>query len=78
VAARSQDALQQEFFCGNEELERLEVFKYLGRMLTYNNNDIQAMQANLKKSVEMLGTDFASIEGRECIPPDVWRILQND
>ena len=47
AVARSQDALQQDFFCGGDELERVEVFKYLGRMLAYDDNDTQAMQANL-------------------------------
>jgi hypothetical protein len=50
AAARSQDALQQGFFCGGDDLERVEVFKYLGRMLAYDDNDTQAMQANLKKA----------------------------
>ena len=47
AAARSQDALQQGFLCSGDELERVEVFKYLGRMLAYNDNDTQAMRANL-------------------------------
>ena len=50
AAARSQDALQQGFSCGGDELEKVEVFKYLGRMLAYDNNDTQAMRANLKKA----------------------------
>ena len=50
AAARSQDALQQGFFCGGDELERVEVFKYLGRMLAYDDNDTQAMRVNLKKA----------------------------
>ena len=50
AAARSQDALQQEFFCGGDELEKVEVFKYLGRMLTYDDNDTQAMRVNLNKA----------------------------
>jgi len=32
------------------ELERVEVFKYLGRLLTYDNNDAQAVKGNLKKA----------------------------
>ncbi len=43
VAAISQDALQHEFFCGGEELEKVEVFKYLGKMLACHDNDTQAM-----------------------------------
>jgi hypothetical protein len=50
AAAPSQDALQQVFFCGGDKLERVEVFKYLGRMLAYDNNNSQAMRANLKKA----------------------------
>ena len=50
AAARSQDALQQGFFCGGDDLERVEVFKYLGRMLANDDNDTQAMRANLKKA----------------------------
>jgi hypothetical protein len=33
-----------------EDLERVEVFKYLGQLLAYVNNDSQAMRANLKKA----------------------------
>ncbi len=33
-----------------EDLEMVEVFKYLRQLLTYNNNDSQAMQLNLKKA----------------------------
>ncbi len=50
AATHSQQALQQDFFCGGDELERVEVFKYLGQMLAYDDNDTQAMQSNLKKS----------------------------
>jgi hypothetical protein len=50
AAAHSQQALQQDFFCGGDELEKVEVFKYLGRMLAYDDNDTQAMRTNLKKA----------------------------
>jgi hypothetical protein len=32
------------------ELERVEVFKYLGRLLAYDDNDNQAVRGNLKKA----------------------------
>jgi hypothetical protein len=32
-----------------EELESVEVFKYLGQLLAYNDNDFQTMGSNLKK-----------------------------
>ena len=37
------------FTAYREELERVEVFKYLGWLLAYNNNNAQATQSNLKK-----------------------------
>jgi hypothetical protein len=33
-----------------EDLKRVEVFKYLGKLLAYENNDSQAMESNLKKA----------------------------
>ena len=41
-------ALQKMFMAYGDNLERVEVFKYLGRLLAYNDSDSQAMQANLK------------------------------
>ena len=49
ATACSRDVLQQTFISNGEDMEKVEVFKYLGRMLAYDNNDTQAMQANLKK-----------------------------
>ena len=31
-------------------MERVEVFKYLGRLLAYDDNDAQAVRGNLKKA----------------------------
>jgi hypothetical protein len=42
-------ALRQTFTAYGEELERVEVFKYLGRLLAYDDNDAQAVRGNLKK-----------------------------
>jgi hypothetical protein len=43
-------SLQHMFTVYGEGLERVEVFKYLGRLLAYNNNDAQAVRGNLKKA----------------------------
>jgi hypothetical protein len=43
-------ALARMFTAYSEDLERLETFKYLGRLLAYDNNDSQAMQSNFKKA----------------------------
>jgi hypothetical protein len=37
------------FTAYGERLERVEVFKCLGRLLAYNNNDARAVRGNLKK-----------------------------
>ncbi len=52
------------FTAYEEDLERVEVFKYLGRLLTYDNNDSQATRSNLKKARKSTG--FLCVEGREC------------
>ncbi len=48
-------ALPQSFTAYGDELERVEVFKYLGWLLAYDNNDTQAMQENLKKAPKSWG-----------------------
>jgi hypothetical protein len=50
AAERAHLALRQTFTAYGEELERVEVFKYLGRLLAYNDNDTQAVRNNLKKA----------------------------
>jgi hypothetical protein len=50
AAKRTHIALQQAFTAYGEELERVKVFKYLGRLLAYDNNDTQAVRGNLKKA----------------------------
>jgi hypothetical protein len=48
-------ALTQSFTAYGDKLERVEVFKYLGQLLAYDNNDTQAMQGNLKKARKSWG-----------------------
>jgi hypothetical protein len=55
AAETARVALTQSFTVYEEELERVEVFKYLGRLLAYNNNDTQAMRGNLKKARKSWG-----------------------
>ncbi len=49
AAEAARVALARTFKAYGEDLERVEVFKYLGRLLAYDDNDSQAMRANLKK-----------------------------
>jgi hypothetical protein len=50
AATRSQQALEQTFTCDGEGLERVEVFKYLGQLIAYDDVDTQAMRSNLRKA----------------------------
>ncbi len=50
AAVRSQEALKRLFTAYGEELERVEVFRYLGRLIAYDDADNQAMRLNLKKA----------------------------
>ncbi len=55
AAETTRVALAQLFTSYRDELERVEVFKYLGRLLAYDNNNTQAMQGNLKKACKSWG-----------------------
>ncbi len=44
AAMRSQEALRRLFMAYGEELERVGVFKYLGRLIAYDDADTQAMR----------------------------------
>ena len=50
AAVVSATSLQQELTAYEELLERVEVFKYLGRLIAFDDNDAQAMQSNLMKA----------------------------
>jgi hypothetical protein len=50
TSATARLALNTRFYAYGEELERVEVFKYLGRLLSYDVYDTQAMRANLAKA----------------------------
>ena len=50
AAKDAQQALATQFYARGEELERVAMFKYLGRLVACNDNDIQAMRGNLAKA----------------------------
>jgi hypothetical protein len=70
AAERAHTALQQTFTAYGAELERVEVFKYLGRLLAYGEGESQ-------KGVGRLGKALPLDQGRKCIPPCVRHILQS-
>ena len=49
AAKRAHLSLSQAFTAYGASLERVNAFKYLGRLLAYNDNDAQAVHGNLKK-----------------------------
>ena len=50
AAANSARALDVTFTAYDVELERVEVFKYLGRLVAMDDNDVQAVRSNIKKA----------------------------
>ncbi len=50
AAVHSQRALERTFCANGEDLERVNVFKYLGRLISYDDANNQAMWSNLKKA----------------------------
>ena len=46
----SAKALKAKFFAYGVELERVEVFKYLGRLIAHNDEDTQSVHSNLKRA----------------------------
>ncbi len=49
-ASRAVEAQEKRFTARGEELEQVEVFKYLGRLLSHDNNDDLAIWANVRKA----------------------------
>jgi hypothetical protein len=43
-------ALRQQFSVHGDVLERVEVFKYLGRLMSQDNDDIQVIRAQMRKA----------------------------
>ena len=52
AVADSAVAMDAKFYAYGEELEQVEVFKYLGRLIVvvFDNDDIQAVRGNLAKA----------------------------
>ncbi len=71
-------ALQQSFTAYGAELERVEIFKYLGGLLAYNDNDAQAVRGNLKKVGGVWARLSRMIRAENASPPCVLHILQSN
>ncbi|EJK68610.1 hypothetical protein THAOC_10191, partial [Thalassiosira oceanica] len=70
AAAANAHALEVEFTAYGETLERVEVFKYLGRLMAMDGNDMHAVRHNLKKA-RGVWKRFSVLFHRENLPPRV-------
>ncbi|EJK60561.1 hypothetical protein THAOC_19061 [Thalassiosira oceanica] len=70
AAAANARALEVEFTAYGETLERVEVFKYLGRLMAMDDNDMHAVRHNLKKA-RGVWKRFSVLLHRENLPPRV-------
>jgi len=50
AAINSARALEHQFMAYRVVLNRVKVFKYLGCLLAYDDNNVQAVRANLRKT----------------------------
>jgi hypothetical protein len=69
AAERAHKALQLTFTAYGAELERVEVFKYLGRLLAYDDNDAWAVRGNLKKARGVWARLSCTIRAENASPP---------
>ena len=72
AAATSIKALKACFTVYKEELERVEVFKYLGLLLAFNDNDSQAMQTNLMKARKVWSRVACVLRAENSSPRGIW------
>ncbi len=70
AAVTSALALRQQFLVHGVALERVEVFKYLGRLLAQDDDDIQAIRAQLRKA-RSTWAHVGQVLRAENVPPRV-------
>ena len=56
IAAEGRAALDRTFSAYGEVLKSVRQFKYLGRIVSYDDNDTPAIRRNIKKSSSTMGT----------------------
>ena len=72
------DALDKTFTAYGEELEQVEVFKYLGRQIAMDDNDGQAAHNNLKKARKCWGRLSWVLRAENASPRGVRTLLQSN
>ncbi len=76
MAISSALALRQQFTVHGDVLERVEVFKYLGRMMAQDNDDIQAIRAQLRKAHATWARVGQVLQSENALPPIAARFYQ--
>ena len=70
AAARSRAALEVSFTAyGRDTLRKTQLFKYLGRQVSYVDSDVPAMRANLKKARAVWARVSKILRGENVPPP---------
>ncbi len=78
MAVTSALALWQQFLVHGDVLEQVEVFKYLGRLLAQDDNDIQAIRAQMQKARATwarVGQVLRSKNASPCIPAKFYKAV---
>ena len=70
MAAESLAALRQTFSAYDKVLSCVRQFNYLGRIVSYDDNDTPAIRRNIKKARRQWG-QFRKVLERELVPPRV-------
>ena len=55
----------------------MEVFKYLGRLTAFDDDDTQAVRGNLAKARRVWARISRIFSGRERVRPRMWHVLQS-
>jgi len=61
-------ALEQDFSAYGDMLEKVEVSKYLGRLLAFHDNDIQVVHSNLRKAQKCWGRILKVLRAENATP----------
>ena len=67
---KSARAADVKFYAYGKELERVDIFKYLGKLTSYDDSDIQAIRNNLKKA-RRTWARLSHVCRSENIPPKI-------
>ena len=74
----SAKALEAKFFAYGVEVERLEVFKHLGRLIAYDNDDTHTVRGNLKKARRVWARISRVSRAENASPLGMWNVLQGN